>query len=115
MTKDKLIIPEEDNGLVLPFEKPKPHLKVLPGDRDPNWLAQLPLGTIFLAKPKMRPDVDLNEYAVMQKLNLTTQLQLTLPNSQVMLIWVETLPFSLEYRKVETIPYGNDTGTIQQD
>lgn len=94
-------------------EKPPiPKLKVVGGDgelRNPNWLQEMNMYSVFLCKDKHRVgqplerQIDLREYHVLQQRQKTTQLKMKLPGAKSVKLWVDTLAFSLAMDLVEVL------------
>ncbi len=95
MMKDSKLTAEElDNDT-------RPQLRLIPGGKDgggfgENWLNELEVGTIFLARVKGDKNLILNNYMLARRSNtgMSTNLRWVTPDDRVIDLWVPTLEWS---------------------
>lgn len=82
---------------------------------DENWLANLPVGSVFLSQRKNTPKDNAypcDLYAVLEHKTMSSNLAQKLPTGQQVDLWFRTLEFSRMNNKVEviaTVEFGYET------
>lgn len=109
-----------ENKLILPDEEPKPVLKLLPGDKEGNWLWKREVGEVFLCrvKPYVDPrtnkkvvDMGLDQYEVDTKWDIGRCVRLVSTlNEPGFIKWVDSEEFSKAVDLVCTLGKVEDNG-----
>lgn len=92
------------------MEDEKPRLALLKGSKgSADWLWQLPLGTVFLAKEYKNPAFVLGMFQIVEK--STESVRLLIPNynpGPVQYIWVDPITFSSSMEQKEVLALGQE-------
>lgn len=108
-----------EKKLILPDEEPRTVLKLLPGDKDGNWLWKREIGEVFLCRAKMFDpktnkkinDIGLDQYEVSTKYEIGKCVKLigTL-NEPFFVKWVDSEEFSKAVELICTLGKVEDDG-----
>jgi hypothetical protein len=132
MMKDQELVQVEDN--IELENEPRPALRLITGGKGSgfgdNWLKDLELNTIFLARMNSSKELIMNNYMLSRRSpsGEHTNLRWVTPDDRVLDIWVPTLEFSRQFKlgevlavvgltyeeeKEEEVKDGNSSGSVR--